>query len=75
MFQNLKLNLNILEEQELVDIIAEFRKAYAAKEIDNEGYISFLKSYGEYLIIEKPTTWDNLVLCLNTNLVTCIGDI
>ena len=48
------------EEKELVDIIAEFRKAYAEKQIDNEGYISFLKSYGEYLIIEKPTTWDNL---------------
>jgi hypothetical protein len=44
----------------LVDIISEFRKAYAAKDIDNEGYIKFLKSYGEYLIIEKPTTWDNL---------------
>ncbi len=48
------------EEKELVDIITEFRAAYAKKDIDNEGYISFLKSYGEYLIIEKPTTWDNI---------------
>lgn len=48
------------EEKELVDIITEFRAVYAKKEIDNEGYISFLKSYGEYLIIEKPTTWDNI---------------
>ncbi len=55
-----KINPDYSEEKELVDIIAEFRKAYAAKEIDNEGYISFLKSYGEYLIIEKPSTWDNL---------------
>lgn len=55
-----KINPEYSEEKELVDIIAEFRKAYAAKEIDNEGYISFLKSYGEYLIIEKPSTLDNL---------------
>lgn len=48
------------EEQELVNIIAEFRKAYASKQIDNEGYVTFLKEYGDYLIIEKPTTWDNL---------------
>jgi len=48
------------EEKELVDIISEFRKAYASKDIDNEGYVSFLKSYGEYLNIEKPSTLDNL---------------
>lgn len=47
------------EEQELVNIVGQFRSAYAANKIDNEDYISFLKSYGEYLIIEKPTTWDN----------------
>ena len=55
-----KIKPEYSEEKELVDIIAEFRKAYDGKQIDNEGYISFLKSYGEYLIIEKPTTWDNL---------------
>ncbi len=55
-----KIKPDYSEETELVNIIAEFRKAYAAKQIDKEGYISFLKSYGEYLIIEKPSTWDNL---------------
>jgi hypothetical protein len=39
--------------------IAEFKQAYAQKQIDNEGYVSFLKHYGDYLIIEKPTTADN----------------
>lgn len=48
------------EEKELVDIIAEFRQAYASNDIDNSGLVTFLKSYGEYLIIEKPTTFDNL---------------
>ena len=44
---------------EVEKTVAEFRAAYASKKIDNEGYISFLKSYGDYLIIEKPTTIDN----------------
>lgn len=55
-----KIKPEYSEEKELVDIIAEFRKAYAEKQIDTEGYISFLKSYGDYLIIEKPSTIDNL---------------
>lgn len=55
-----RINPEYAEETELVEIISEFRKAYASKDIDNQGYISFLKSYGEYLIIDKPTTWDNI---------------
>jgi hypothetical protein len=44
---------------EVEKTVSEFRKAYAQKQIDNEGYVKFLKSYGDYLIIEKPTTGDN----------------
>ena len=40
--------------------INEFRQAYAQKQIDNEEYVKFLKSYGDYLIVDKPTTADNL---------------
>lgn len=47
-------------QNEVEKTVSEFRKAYASKQIDNEGYVSFLKSYGDYLIIEKPTTGDNL---------------
>ena len=65
------IDVNNLTEEELVNAlgqirgevektVSEFRQAYAQKQIDNEGYVSFLKSYGEYLIIEKPTTFDNL---------------
>jgi Protein of unknown function (DUF2723) len=39
--------------------ISEFRQAYAQKQIDNDGYVKFLKSYGDYLIVEKPKTADN----------------
>ncbi len=55
-----KINPDYSEEQELVDVVAEFRKAYADGEIDNEGYKEFLKSYREYIIVEKPSTADNL---------------
>ncbi|OXA96290.1 glycosyltransferase family 117 protein [Flavobacterium hercynium] len=44
---------------EVEKTVSEFRTAYAQKNIDNEGYIKFLRSYGDYLIIEKPTTTDN----------------
>ncbi|AWG20384.1 hypothetical protein FFWV33_02000 [Flavobacterium faecale] len=47
-------------KNEVEKTVSEFRLAYAQKQIDNEGYVKFLKSYGEYLIIEKPTTADNL---------------
>ncbi|WP_035669745.1 DUF2723 domain-containing protein [Flavobacterium sp. 83] len=46
-------------KNEVEKTVAEFRQAYAQKQIDNDGYVSFLKSYGDYLIIEKPTTADN----------------
>lgn len=44
---------------EIEKVVLEFRQAYAQKEIDNEGYVAFLKNYSDYLIIEKPTTVDN----------------
>ncbi|MFB3389472.1 DUF2723 domain-containing protein [Flavobacterium sp. LAR06] len=44
---------------EVEKTVSEFRKAYAQKQIDNEGYVKFLRSYSKYLIIEKPSTVDN----------------
>jgi hypothetical protein len=44
---------------EIEKTITEFRQAYNQKQIDNEGYVKFLKSYSDYLIVEKPTTADN----------------
>ena len=55
-----RINPDYSEEKELVDIVSEFRNAYARKKVDNNGYYSFLKAYGEYLIVDKPTTFDNL---------------
>jgi hypothetical protein len=47
-------------KNETEKIINEFRQAYAQNQIDNEGYVKFLKSYGDYLLVDKPTTADNL---------------
>ena len=55
-----RINPDYSEEKELVDIVSEFRNAYARKKVDNNGYYAFLKAYGEYLIVDKPTTFDNL---------------
>ncbi|MFV5691654.1 DUF2723 domain-containing protein [Flavobacterium sp. LT1R49] len=46
-------------KNEVEKTVHEFRQAYAQKQIDNGGYVSFLKSYGDYLNIEKPSTVDN----------------
>ena len=47
-------------KNETEKIVNEFRQAYAQQQIDSEGYVKFLKSYGDYLVVEKPTTADNL---------------
>ena len=55
-----KINPDYAHEEELVDVVSQFRKAYNSGRLDNEDYISFLKSYGNYLIVDKPTTADNI---------------
>jgi ABC-type sulfate transport system substrate-binding protein len=40
-------------KNEIQKTVAEFRTAYAKKQIDNDGYAKVPKSYGEYLIIDK----------------------
>jgi hypothetical protein len=47
-------------KSEIEKTIIEFRQAYAQKQIDNEDYVKFLKNYSDYLIVEKPSTIDNL---------------
>ncbi len=45
---------------EIEKTVSEFRKAYAQKQLDTEDYVKFLKTYSDYLIVEKPSTVDNL---------------
>ena len=45
---------------EIEKSVVEFRKAYAQKQLDTDDYVKFLRTYSDYLIVEKPTTFDNL---------------
>lgn len=47
-------------KDELRNSIREFKSAYSANKVDNEDYVTFLKKYGDYIIVEKPSTLDNL---------------
>ena len=64
------ININQLSEEdynaaiaqvrgEVEKTVAEFRQAFAQKQIGLEEYVQFLKSYGEYLIVDKPRDSDN----------------
>ena len=47
-------------QNELRGLVNNFRKAIAEGEVDYEGYHEFLKTYGRYLDIEKPSLIDNI---------------
>lgn len=57
---NFKIDPEYAHEEELVDIVSQFKQAYASGKLDDEDYVTFLKSYGNYLIVEKPSSIDNL---------------
>ena len=47
-------------QNELRGLVNNFRKAITEGEVDYEGYHDFLKTYGRYLDIEKPSLIDNI---------------
>ena len=47
-------------QNELRSLVNNFRKAIAKGEVDYEDYHDFLKTYGRYLDIEKPSLIDNI---------------
>lgn len=55
-----RINPEYAHEDELVQIVTQFRKAYTAGELDEKDYDKFLKGYGEYLIVDKPTFFNNM---------------
>jgi hypothetical protein len=55
-----QINPEYAHEDELVQLVTEFRKGFASGEIDLKGYDKFLNTYGEYLIVEKPTFASNI---------------
>jgi hypothetical protein len=55
-----RINPEYSHEDELVQIVSEFRTAYAQGKVDLEDYSAFLKGYGDYLIVEKPSFASNM---------------
>ena len=55
-----RINPEYSHEDELVQIVSEFRTAYNQGKIDLEDYSAFLKGYGDYLIIDKPSFANNM---------------
>lgn len=45
---------------QLENAVAEFKSAYRSGEMDNGDYHNFLKSYSQYLLVEKPSLADNI---------------
>ena len=52
-------------QNEFRSLIANFRSSVAKGEIDYEGYHDFLRTYGRYLDIEKPSLIDNIYYLLD----------
>lgn len=55
-----RVNPEYAEEDQLIQLVSDFRAAYQAGRVDMEDYDKFLKTYGEYLIIEKPSFINNI---------------
>lgn len=47
-------------EKEVQDLVAGFKQSVAKGEVDYEDYNSFLKQFGQYLDIEKPSLIQNI---------------
>ncbi|MDG2484916.1 MAG: DUF2723 domain-containing protein [Flavobacteriaceae bacterium] len=52
-------------QNEFRSLVANFRLSVAKGEIDYEGYHDFLRTYGRYLDIEKPSLIDNIYYLLD----------
>jgi len=48
------------DQKELLNIVSRIRKDYNQGKLDNEDYDKFLKEFGTYLNIQKPSLWNNI---------------
>ncbi|MFL1894119.1 DUF2723 domain-containing protein [Aquimarina sp. 2-A2] len=47
-------------EQELLSAVTQFRREYARGKLDNDDYDKFLRSFGSYINVQKPSFADNV---------------
>ena len=59
-YLNFKIKPKYISEPQLVNFIQDFRVKINNNEIDYEDYHNFLKQYGQFLDIEKPSLLSNL---------------
>src|SRR5690606_1902148 len=73
------VDINTVSEEEAVQMISEikgglesivsdFKAAYKNGQVDNEGYDRFLRSYKQYLIVDKPSFAQNMKFMLDYQL-------
>ncbi|WP_299312359.1 DUF2723 domain-containing protein [uncultured Aquimarina sp.] len=48
------------DESELLEAVTQFRREYAVGKLDNDDYNKFLRSFGDYLNVEKPSFKSNI---------------
>ncbi|MDH7445399.1 glycosyltransferase family 117 protein [Aquimarina sp. 2201CG14-23] len=48
------------DEGELLDAVTQFRREYATGKLDNDDYNKFLRSFGDYIDVEKPSFKSNI---------------
>jgi hypothetical protein len=47
------------QEEQLIQTVNQFKKEYALGRLNNEDYISFLKQFSPYLVVQKPSDASN----------------
>jgi len=52
------------DEDELLEAVTQFRREYATGKLDNDDYNKFLRSFSDYLNVEKPSFASNIAYLL-----------
>ncbi|UZO81246.1 DUF2723 domain-containing protein [Aquimarina sp. ERC-38] len=52
------------DQEELLQAVSQFRRKYATGQLDNDDYNKFLRSFGKYLDVEKPSLGANIAYLL-----------
>ena len=55
-----KIKSKYISENELVEFIRNFKSKINNNEVDYEDFHNFLRQYGQFLDIEKPSIFSNL---------------
>lgn len=57
---NIRVKPEYSSEDRLTQAVGQFKRDLQTGAIDEEEYVNFIKQFKEYLIVEKPTFWQNI---------------